>query len=85
MRPKPGDVVLIASAASVQFGGGRSLIFRVIRVHDWVTYDGWIWLGGYVLTERGVATDRRDIFVQVAGIRPVTRGPQPPGGRTRWP
>jgi hypothetical protein len=74
MRPVPGDVVDIGRAASVQFAGDRSLIFRVTRVHtDWITYDGWVWLGGYVLDSRGEATDRRDIFVQVKGIRPMTR------------
>ena len=70
-RPVPGDVLAIGAAASVQFAGDRALVFRVTKVHDWVTYDGWVWLGGYVLDRRGRAVERRDIFVRTAGLRRI--------------
>jgi hypothetical protein len=38
-------VLRVTKAASVQFS--QPLLFRVIRVHDWMTYDGWAWLDGY--------------------------------------
>ncbi|MFG1954315.1 hypothetical protein [Micromonospora sp. NPDC048830] len=54
--------------ASVQFGGDRALIFRVIKVCEQPTYHGWIWLTGYVLDRAGNARDRREIYVQAAGL-----------------
>jgi hypothetical protein len=42
MLPRSGDVLRVTRAASVQFSS--PLLFRVIRVHDWATYDGWCWL-----------------------------------------
>lgn len=68
MNPRTGDVLRITSTASVQFGAGREMFFRVIRVHTWPTYDGWVWLDGYQLDSRGDAVDRRTIFVQLAGL-----------------
>jgi hypothetical protein len=56
------------------------MLFRVIRVHDWPTYEGWIWLDGYELNGSGDAVERRSIFVQVGGLRPVGKAPDP---RTR--
>nr|WP_228531533.1 hypothetical protein [Micromonospora sp. ANENR4] len=55
--------------ASVQFGGDRELTFRVVSVGAEMTHMGWIWLTGYVLNRRGTATAKRDIFVQLAGLR----------------
>jgi hypothetical protein len=51
----------------VQFSA--PLLFRVIRVHDWSTYDGWAWLDGYELDSSGDAVERRSIFVQVSGLQ----------------
>ena len=68
--PRPGDVVLVGGAASVQFAGPNGLRFRVIRVHDWPTYDGWAWLDGYQLNAAGDAVERRSIFVQLSGLQP---------------
>lgn len=68
-RPLVGDVLRIDERASVQFRGDRALLFRVTSVPEWDTYDGWIWLTGYVLDERGTATERREVFVQLAGLR----------------
>ena len=60
----------MAREASVQFAASP-LLFRVIRVHDWSTYDGWAWLDGYELNAAGEAVDRRTIFVQVGGLQPA--------------
>jgi hypothetical protein len=65
--PRSGDVLHVTRAASVQFID--PLLFRVIRVHDWPTYDGWVWLDGYELNAAGDAVERRSIFVQVSGLR----------------
>ena len=75
MLPRSGDVLQVTRAASVQFSA--PLLFRVIRVHDWPTYDGWIWLDGYELNAAGDAVERRSIFVQVNGLRQVPTGPDP--------
>lgn len=73
-------MVLVDRAASVQFT--VPLLFRVIRVLDWATYDGWSWLEGYVLDRQGLAVERRQIFVQPRGLRRVNP-PQPrPARRT---
>lgn len=67
--PKPGDVLDVGGAASVQFAGGRGFKFRVIKVCPKPTYHGWLWLAGYVLDGRGRAKERREIFVQGDGLR----------------
>jgi hypothetical protein len=76
--PRSGDVIHVTKAASVQFAA--PMLFRVIRVHDWPTYEGWIWLDGYELNPSGDAVERRSIFVQVGGLRQVGKAPDP---RTR--
>lgn len=48
---------------------GKPMNFRVIRVHDWSTYEGWMWLDGYQLNAAGDAVERRSIFVQQAGLK----------------
>ncbi|HWS37295.1 MAG TPA: hypothetical protein VN408_31770 [Actinoplanes sp.] len=74
---RPGDVVHVGPDASVQFSGDRALTFRVIRVDPRITYDGWIWLDGYVLDVEGAALQRRRIFVRREGLRPaqINRAP----------
>lgn len=64
-----GDLLLIDGRASVQFTGDRRLRFRVLSVDPKPTYHGWVWLSGYVLDDHGEAVERRDVFVQVAGLR----------------
>jgi hypothetical protein len=59
----------VTRAASVQFA--QPILFRVIRAHDWPTYDGWIWLDGYELNAALDAVARRSIFVQLDGLRMV--------------
>jgi hypothetical protein len=68
--PRSGDVLQVTQAASVQFGA--PIHFRVIRVHDWPTYSGWVWLDGYQLNDAGEAVKRRSIYVQATGLRQVT-------------
>ena len=65
--PRSGDVLLVTREASVQFA--HPLKFRVIRIHDWQTYDGWAWLDGYQLNDVGDAVERRSIFVQLKGLQ----------------
>ncbi|WP_243707786.1 hypothetical protein [Micromonospora sp. KC606] len=48
------------------------MIFRVIKVCDQPSYHGWVWLTGYVLDRTGKAVDRREIYVQSAGLRLIT-------------
>jgi len=50
-------------------------MFRVIRVHDWSTYEGWAWLDGYELDSAGDAVERRSIFVQVSGLHHLPAAP----------
>ena len=69
--PQPGDVLHVGSEASVQFGGDRALTFRVIRVDQRSTYDGWLWLDGYVIGPGGTAMQRRRIFVRRDGLRSI--------------
>lgn len=68
-RPiRAGDVYQVGRNASVQFGP-RPILFRIIREHDWSTYDGWVWLDGYELDPAsGDAVARRSIFVQRDGL-----------------
>jgi hypothetical protein len=81
--PRSGDVLRVTRAASVQFS--TPMLFRVIRVHDWSTYNGWAWLDGYELNSVGDAVERRSIFVQLDGLQPAQSAPPPnaPTGRYR--
>ncbi len=81
MIPRSGDVLTIGREASVQFA--TPILFRVIRVHDWTTYDGWVWIDGYQLNTAGDAIERRSIFVQIDGLRPVGSTRKPPPSNVR--
>ncbi|WP_223884258.1 hypothetical protein [Micromonospora craniellae] len=76
-RPVPGDLLRIDGRASVQFAGDRALTLRVVSTSDRQAYDGWIWLTGYVIDRHGNATAKREIYVQLAGLRPASV-PAPP-------
>lgn len=80
MMPRSGDVLYIGREASVQFGF-RPIRYRVIRVMEKETretYAGWAWLDGYELDDTsGDAVERRQIFVQLAGLRVVESAPRP--------
>ncbi|MBE1485866.1 hypothetical protein [Plantactinospora soyae] len=67
--PSAGDLVLIDGRASVQFAGDRALRMRVQSVDRRPTYYGWCWITGYVLDQYGDAVDRREVYVQIAGLR----------------
>ena len=67
----PGEVLHVGADASVQFQGERALTFQVIRVDARSTYDGWLWLEGFVLGPAGNALQRRRIFVRREGLRPA--------------
>ena len=83
MLPRSGDVLHLTKAASVQFTSPK--LFRVIRVHDWPTYDGWIWLDGYELNAAGDAVERRSVFVQLSGLRQLGKAPDPRTRNSRRP
>ncbi|MEQ4300860.1 hypothetical protein ABNF97_05615 [Plantactinospora sp. B6F1] len=68
-EPRPGDLLRIDGRASVQFSGDRALVFRVVSVDPKPTYHGWVWLSGYVLDGRGEAVGKREVYVQLAGLR----------------
>ncbi|WFE30676.1 hypothetical protein O7623_21730 [Solwaraspora sp. WMMD791] len=76
-EPKPGDVLLIGREASVQFADGRGFRMRVISVDRKWTYDGWIWITGYVIDGYGNAAERREIFVQRRGLYRLSRRRHP--------
>ncbi|SCG14991.1 hypothetical protein GA0070610_1216 [Micromonospora echinofusca] len=65
---KAGDVLHLTRAASPQFV--RPIFFRLIKIRtELYTYDGWIWMDGYQLDEKGDAIARRELFVLKAGVR----------------
>lgn len=69
--PRPGELLIIDRAASVQFAGERALRFRVVSVGETVPYRAWLWLTGYVLDQHDRAVARREIFVRLDGLRPA--------------
>nr|WP_239485459.1 hypothetical protein [Micromonospora humidisoli] len=76
-----GDLIQVGRAASVQFV--KPIRCRVIRVLDWITYDGWCWLDVYQLDDRGDAVARRSIFVRPAGLVVHRRTVPVPVGQQR--
>ncbi|MGC4744488.1 hypothetical protein ACLQ28_02315 [Micromonospora sp. DT201] len=79
---KPGDVLLIGEACSVQFAGARALRLRLVSVDPRPTYHGWVWLAGYVLNDKGLAVDKREVYVRRAGLR-VLQTARPGGAPCR--
>jgi hypothetical protein len=69
--PRFGDVLFLDGRASVQFGGDRAIWFRVFRVLDGTCTLGWVWLDGFELNPQGDALLRREVFVQLGGLRRV--------------
>ncbi|MFG3709465.1 hypothetical protein [Micromonospora sp. NPDC047730] len=72
---RPGTVLHIGGEASVQFGGDRALRLRLVSVDPRPTYHGWVWLTGYVLGPGGEATDKREVYVQLDGLRVLSAPP----------
>ncbi|MEU7750256.1 hypothetical protein [Micromonospora sp. NPDC049171] len=65
---RAGDVILLTTAASVQFL--RPITVRVIReLPDRHTYDGWVWIDGYESSAAGDAVARRELFVMRGGVQ----------------
>lgn len=83
MLPESGDVIHITKAASVQFC--YPFLFRVISVDPRPTYEGWAWIHGYELNSAGEAVERRELFVQVAGLRPHTKASKKRPAKPRQP
>lgn len=77
-----GDIVHLGKAASVQFDGARAITMRVSAIPDTPTYAYWMWLAGYVLDERGQAVEKREVFVQRAGVKILLKA-RPPAQRRR--
>lgn len=78
--------MLIGAACSVQFTDDRALMLRVVSVGEVDPYHDWIWLTGYVLEAKGLATSRRELYVMKAGVciqrrTPVCGQPRLPGSR----
>lgn len=78
---RAGDLLHLDRAASVQFV--NPITFCLIRVLDRPTFDGWIWIDGYELNKKGDAVARRELFVQLAGLRKLSASAPAPrrGGR----
>ncbi|MCG5435170.1 hypothetical protein [Micromonospora foliorum] len=72
---KTGDMLRLDRAASVQFM--HPITVRVIRVLDWITYDGWAWIDCYQLGPNGDAVARRSLFIQPAQVQYVPPSPFP--------
>ncbi len=66
-----GQILRVEADASIQFQGSRALTFQVIHVDQRTTYDGWLWMDGWVLDARGKAVERRTIFVRADGLHAV--------------
>jgi hypothetical protein len=66
---RAGDVLRLGRTASVQFV--PPILFRLIRVLPHTTYEGWVWLDGYELSPQGDAIERREVFVQLAGLHRI--------------
>jgi hypothetical protein len=66
--PRPGDLIGLTRAASVQFAEDRAAMFRIISIDQRPTYAGWVWLVGYTLDKHGQAVERREVFVQTSGL-----------------
>ncbi|MGC5286582.1 hypothetical protein [Micromonospora sp. DT231] len=66
---KAGDVVFVGPDCSVQFTGDRALLMRVMSIGEDDPYNGWVWIAGYVLDARGMATAKRELYVIESGLR----------------
>lgn len=67
MPMRAGTELLITKAASVQFRAPLRL--RLITQLPWpVNEDGWAWLSGYELDDRGMAVMQRHVYVRLAGL-----------------
>jgi hypothetical protein len=72
--PRPGQVVALDRAASVQFDGDRGLTVQILEVDQQPTLEGWVWLTVAVLGPPAARKRAavRTVFVRPAGLRPAT-------------
>ncbi|MFD6638304.1 hypothetical protein ACFWDN_21085 [Micromonospora chalcea] len=77
----PGDVLHLTREASPQFA--RPIVVRVIRLCDFPAPPpyGWEWVDVYQLDARGLATERRSLFVLIEGVRVLADPPSPAPAR----
>ncbi|WP_431935748.1 hypothetical protein [Micromonospora sp. RP3T] len=78
--PRGGDLLHLDRAASPQFVA--PIRVRVIRLIEWTTFDGWMWLDVYQLTDLGDACARRSLYVRAEGLRYLTNPPARQPART---
>ncbi|MEU4470428.1 hypothetical protein [Micromonospora sp. NPDC023888] len=64
--------MFIGPDCSVQFTGDRALLMRVVSLGENDPYNGWVWITGYVLDARGMATAKRELYVIKSGLRPAS-------------
>ncbi|MGC4810797.1 hypothetical protein ACLQ29_09745 [Micromonospora sp. DT228] len=78
---KAGDVVFVGPDCSVQFTGDRALLMRLMSIGEDDPYNGWVWIAGYMLDARGMATAKRELYVIKSGLRsaPGARGDRETG------
>ncbi|MEV4658891.1 hypothetical protein [Micromonospora sp. NPDC049301] len=72
---RSGDLLRLTRAASPQYV--RPIVVRVIRVLDWPTYQGWLWIDAYELDSKGDAVARRSLYVLVEGVQWMATPPPP--------
>lgn len=73
-------MVFIGEAAGVQFQGARALCVRGIRVDERQTYEGWLWLDGYVVNERvTLSSAGPSSFGRLGRVRRFFGGPHSSG------
>ncbi|WP_412099951.1 hypothetical protein [Micromonospora ureilytica] len=73
---KAVDLPRIDRAASVQFKA--PITVRLIRVLDWITYDGWAWIDCYQLNNKGDAIARRELYLMPERVQVLSRpSPRP--------
>lgn len=81
--------MFVGPACSVQFTGDRALLMRLVSLGEVDPYNGWTWLTGYVLDARGLAREKRELYVMKAGLRvapaPVVVGKPGQGKRVNVP
>lgn len=70
VHPRCGELVYVGPDAGAQFRA-CPMYARIIRIFDRSGWEGMAWVDVYQLDEHGVAFDRRDIYVILAGLRTV--------------
>ena len=69
--PKPGDVLVVGTAANRRYAGENQILLRVIRVLPTQARHGWVWLYGYEVDQQGLAKKRRAVLALRDGLKPI--------------